>query len=614
MVDADKVFPTQGSLGPLPVPSLEETCERYIDSLRPLLSDADLAHSEAVVADFCNGLGKRLQAGLEARAESERNWLEKWWEELAYLRSRTTMAVHINWFGVIPEWGVPMGNVQAAAAMLHGVLGVRAAIESGKYPLEKMRGQPLDMHQFTRVFGMTRVPKETCDALVQDAHSRHIIILRKGVLISLELYGANGTPLTLVQLQIALQAALRLADTAILEQHDSSNLSVLTSMDRDRWAAERLRLIEEPTNASSLRLVESAMFHLALDDAAPPTKEEAARLCLGGTGRNRWFDKSFTIVVFENGRGGLNAEHTPVDAMTVVAMFVVVLNHARQMIQKQPRDVLILPPLILPPPEASASAAAGAPRLLEWKVDPSLTSTLELASAGIAELCDDCDLVTLHFSHYGKGLIKRAKLHPDFVTQMAIQLAYYKLHERFVPTYETGHTRAFYRGRTDTVRTLSTASAAWVTAMCDPNLDATAKLAALRVACEAHGAQVQRVLGGQGIDRHLLGLYIMAQLEGERAAIFSDPAYKRSGGNGNYVLSTSNVGYTPLFGGFAPMTADGYGVCYALLEGRMNISITSWRSCAETDSTRMAQSLSGALVDLMRLFADTDATRPKARL
>ena len=234
MVDADKVFPTQGSLGPLPVPSLEETCERYIDSLRPLLSDADLAHSEAVVADFCNGLGKRLQAGLEARAESERNWLEKWWEELAYLRSRTTMAVHINWFGVIPEWGVPMGNVQAAAAMLHGVLGVRAAIESGKYPLEKMRGQPLDMHQFTRVFGMTRVPKETCDALVQDAHSRHIIILRKGVLISLELYGANGTPLTLVQLQMALQAALRLADTAILEQHDSSNLSVLTSMDRDR--------------------------------------------------------------------------------------------------------------------------------------------------------------------------------------------------------------------------------------------------------------------------------------------------------------------------------------------------------------------------------------------
>ena len=214
------------------------------------------------------------------------------------------------------------------------------------------------------------------------------------------------------------------------------------------------------------------MFHLALDDAAPPTKEEAARLCLGGTGRNRWFDKSFTIVVFENGRGGLNAEHTPVDAMTVVAMFVVVLNHARQMIQKQPRDVLILPP-----PEASASAAAGAPRLLEWKVDPSLTSTLELASAGIAELCDDCDLVTLHFSHYGKGLIKRAKLHPDFVTQMAIQLAYYKLHERFVPTYETGHTRAFYRGRTDTVRTLSTASTGLVLLMATSRISSKLRFA-----------------------------------------------------------------------------------------------------------------------------------------
>ena len=29
------------------------------------------------------------------------------------------------------------------------------------------------------------------------------------------------------------------------------------------------------------------------------------------------------------------------------------------------------------------------------------------------------------------------------------------------------------------------------------------------------------------------------------------------------------MGYTPLFGGFSPMTADGYGVCYAMLDGRM---------------------------------------------
>ena len=49
------------------------------------------------------------------------------------------------------------------------------------------------------------------------------------------------------------------------------------------------------------------------------------------------------------------------------------------------------------------------------------------------------------------------------------------------------------------------------------------------------------------------------------------------------------MGYTPLFGGFSPMTADGYGVCYSFPgDGRMNIFVTAWRSCAETDAAAFA--------------------------
>ena len=35
-----------------------------------------------------------------------------------------------------------------------------------------------------------------------------------------------------------------------------------------------------------------------------------------------------------------------------------------------------------------------------------------------------------------------------------------------------------------------------------------------------------------------------------------------SGGGGNFELSTSFVGYTPVFGGVAAMTNDGYGCFY----------------------------------------------------
>ena len=102
-----------------------------------------------------------------------------------------------------------------------------------------------------------------------------------------------------------------------------------------------------------------------------------------------------------------------------------------------------------------------------------------------------------------------------------------------------------------------------------------------------------------------------AHLCGEQPALFTDPAFKRSGGGGNYVISTSNVGYTPLFGGFAPMTPDGYGVCYAMLEGRMNVAITSWRSDPDTCSDRMHAALSQAMCDMQALC---NAVAPKPKL
>ena len=143
----------------------------------------------------------------------------------------------------------------------------------------------------------------------------------------------------------------------------------------------------------------------------------------------------------------------------------------------------------------------------------------------------------LLFPHYGKLFIKATKLHPDFFMQMAIQLAHYRMHHAFAPTYETGHTRAFYHGRTDTVRTCSLASCTFVRTMEDASATAADKWSALKAACDSHGEQLQRVLTGQGVDRHMLGLLVAAHLSGEQPAIFSDPAFKRSGGGGNDVIS-----------------------------------------------------------------------------
>jgi Choline/Carnitine o-acyltransferase len=50
---------------------------------------------------------------------------------------------------------------------------------------------------------------------------------------------------------------------------------------------------------------------------------------------------------------------------------------------------------------------------------------------------------------------------------MAFQLAWYKTRGEFTATYETALTRMFAHGRTETIRTLTADSRAWVLSMVD---------------------------------------------------------------------------------------------------------------------------------------------------
>lgn len=56
------------------------------------------------------------------------------------------------------------------------------------------------------------------------------------------------------------------------------------------------------------------------------------------------------------------------------------------------------------------------------------------------------------YQGFGKEVMKAVKIHPDTFVQAALQLVYYRLHEKVAPTYETATMRPYYRGRTETVR------------------------------------------------------------------------------------------------------------------------------------------------------------------
>ena len=69
-------------------------------------------------------------------------------------------------------------------------------------------------------------------------------------------------------------------------------------------------------------------------------------------------------------------------------------------------------------------------------------------------------LSRLSFKHFilegfGRADCKKMGISPDCVMQLAIQIAQYRLHGCFAPTYESCSTVAFKHGRTETLRPLT---------------------------------------------------------------------------------------------------------------------------------------------------------------
>lgn len=74
-------------------------------------------------------------------------------------------------------------------------------------------------------------------------------------------------------------------------------------------------------------------------------------------------------------------------------------------------------------------------------------------------------------------------------------------------------------------------------------------------------------------------------------ALYADPAYVKSGGGGNFVLSTSNVsGYPWLWGGFVPMVNHGIGVCYGAESDFLGFIISSFDEAPPSSSSGPSES------------------------
>lgn len=70
-------FANQDSLPKLPIPELEQTCQKYLEALAPLQAPREQDETKAAVQDFLRSEGPVLQEKLKNYASSKTSYIEQ---------------------------------------------------------------------------------------------------------------------------------------------------------------------------------------------------------------------------------------------------------------------------------------------------------------------------------------------------------------------------------------------------------------------------------------------------------------------------------------------------------------------------------------------------------
>lgn len=117
---------------------------------------------------------------------------------------------------------------------------------------------------------------------------------------------------------------------------------------------------------------------------------------------------------------------------------------------------------------------------------------------------------------------------------------------------------------------------------------------------------------GKGVDRHMFGLWCAAYTNGEDIPeLYDDPLYTKSGGGGNFVLSTSTLGFTINNGFVGPMVVDGYGFFYTITNDSIWVNTTSSRESESTSNQKFINAFQQALRDVQAMIKESSAGTSK---
>ncbi|KAJ9666048.1 carnitine O-acetyltransferase yat1 [Coniosporium apollinis] len=522
-------FASQDKLPKLPIPDLESSCKKYLEALKPLQTPKEHHETEIAVQEFLKNEGPELQNKLKKYAADKANYIEQFWYD-SYLNFDNPVVLNLNPFFLLEDDPTPARNNQVtrAASLVVSALSFVRAVRKEELPPDTIKGQPLDMYQYTRLFGTARIPTENGCQIGQDPNAKHMVVLCHGQFYWFDVLDDNSD-LIMTEKDIAVNLQVIIEDAQEIPIQDAARgaLGVLSTENRKVWSGLRdvLHREEGSNNSDCLNIVDSALFILCLDYTEPQTGADLCMNMLCGTSKvergvqvgtctNRWYDK-LQIIVCKNGSAGINFEHTGVDGHTVLRFASdvytdTILRFARTINGQAPSLWASQSPDPAKRDPESFGDVNTTPHKLEWDMIPELSTALRFAETRLADLIQQNEFQILEFMTYGKNFMTSMGFSPDAFVQMAFQAAYYGLYGRMECVYEPAMTKIYYHGRTEAIRPVTTESTEFVKTFWGDN-PAQQKVDALKRACQKHTAITKECAKANGPDRHLFALYCVWQ-------------------------------------------------------------------------------------------------------
>ncbi|GMR59760.1 hypothetical protein PMAYCL1PPCAC_29955, partial [Pristionchus mayeri] len=589
-------FALQALIPTVRLPAVKETVQKYLRTVKPILSEEEYKEMCELAEDFQKNLGSELQRKLWQKWLVSKNYITDWWKEVVYMRYRDSL-IKSN-VGCSDICFRPTTTVQAARAAHVTLLRLRYCqefIEEQTMAPITLGGIPMCSQQYIDFHQSLRAPALKSDVMIRLPPTQHIAVYCKGGWYKVPVYDGSRM-INSAELERALQSII---DNPSEPSPGERYLSALTCGQREVWAKMRAEKFAEGINRTSLDAIESGTDIIFLDDEDrffdendPTLLEREYKRALTGDGWALWMDKPCVYFFSKNGRFTSNAEHSVVDALIHVHIREYTKYHEAYSPSYGPDGHCLGNVRFVPTPEK-----------LKWNIDQETQENINESYAYAKNITDDFDNAFILHTDYGKDFIKKAKVSPDAYIQMALQTAYYRDQGRFDLTYEPAVMRLWREGRTETIRSCSEESCAFVKGMQNEQETAKSRWELLKTACARHQEMTRDAMSGHGCDRHLFGLVVLSRYL-EKSSPFLDKVFSM-----NYALSTSQVPQhqtkefsgkmnkeRDLFwpaGGFASPDGSRYGVCYSIgaTGDLFSCQIASWHSIEGTSASRFRDTL-----------------------